>query len=120
MIMGTLLAGVCGLKLYTQGRNTRLDVPRRIYLIEERERLVARLRMMNRYTIISGAPLLAGVLLYFAASTKSPLHYAIVATLTVLLCIAAWWGADRRYNRNLRQLVEEIDRQLAEIDPNFG
>ena len=120
VIMATLLGAVCGLKLYAQGRNTRFDVSRRIYLTEERERLVARLRMINRYTIMSGAPLLAGVLLYFAASTKSPLHYAIVATVTVLSCIAAWWGADRGYNRNLRRLVEEIDSQLAEIDADSG
>ncbi len=116
VMVATLLGGVCGLRLYRQGRHARLDVSRRIFLTEERERLVARLRMVNRYTIIAGAPLVAGVLLQIAAYTKSPLHYAIIVTVTVFLCIVTWWRADQGYNRNLRRLVGEIDRQLADID----
>lgn len=114
VIMSSLIAGVCWLKLYRQGRHARLDVSRRIYLTEERERLVARLRMINRYTIITGAPLLAGVLLYFA--TKPPLQYALIVTLAVLSCIVAWRRADSGYNKDLRQLVKELDSQLAELD----
>ncbi len=114
VIMASLIAGVCWLKLYKHGRHARLDVPRRIFLTQERERLVARLRMINRYTIITGAPLLAGVLLYFA--TKSPLQYALIVTLAVLSCIVAWRRADSGYTKDLRQLVMEIDSQLAEMD----
>ncbi len=116
VIVASLLGGVCALKLYRQGRNTRLDVSRRIYLTAERERLVTRLRMLNRCTIIAGAPLLAGILLQIAVYTKSPLEYATIVTLTLLLCIAAAWSADRKYKKGLRQLVKELDSQLAEID----
>jgi hypothetical protein len=115
MIAGIALEALCFLRLYLQGRRIRFDLPRENFLVEERRRLRIRIRILKREAMWCCAPMIIGVLLYFAWQIKSAIEFVICFCLLVVACGAAWWNSARKHGRELESLLNEIDQELAQI-----
>ena len=115
LIVGTALEIVCYVRLRFQDRQTRFDLPRRTFLIEERRKLAARLRIMGRDIAWSAVPLFGGALLYFLWPLKSVAEIALGIGLLAVAAILTYGTGLRRARRDVEALVRELDRDLADL-----
>ncbi len=115
MVAGTVLVAACTLSLYLPGRRIRFDLPREEFLVQERKRLRARIRILHREGLWAWAPLIAGMLIYFASLIKSVVAFAVCVLILVIGCGAAWWFSTRRHGKALQSLLDEIELELAQL-----
>jgi hypothetical protein len=116
--MGVLLQMACVARLYLPGRRICFDLPREAFLAEERKRLRARIRILGHEVWWGFIPMIVGASLWIGRHLKSIAEFASFAGMLAALCGAAWWISYKRQEEDLRDLLREIEQELAQIGPS--
>lgn len=97
-------------------RETRPELPRKEYLADQREKILARIRLVRRNMMWLLMPSFAGFLLWEIVQAHSKLEVLLLVNIAVIGCIAAIWLGWRHLTKELLPVLEEIDRELTAPD----
>jgi hypothetical protein len=99
-------------------RVKRFDLPKKSFLLMEREKVDAQIRLMRRYTSWVFIPMLGGGILYFVSmnptTSESILFIGVLAGFSAL----GSWVQKRKIRTELLPFRDEINRHLREFNGN--
>jgi amino acid transporter len=116
VMAGVVLNVISFLVLRLGDRGRRYELPVRTFLIEERRRIEARIRVIRLSTTWYAVPMLAGAVLYSASAGAPPPQMAIITGAMVAVVSYIGWVNRRRIYTQLAPSRDEIDRELAELE----
>lgn len=115
IMIGAFLEVTSCLTLYFPFHRKCYELPRREFLEREREMIMARIRVWRRGVSWYALPIIVGASLWATARAESIQQAAGVIGMIVLLAVYGPWIGHRRITRELRPVLEEIDRELEEL-----
>src|SRR5262245_11109149 len=99
-------------------RVKRFDLPKKSFLLMERDKVDAQIRLMRRYTSWVFIPMLAGGILYFVSmNPTAPQTIRLVAGLGGFSALGNW-VQQRKIRTELLPFRDEINRHLREFNGN--
>lgn len=114
--IGAFLEAMTCLTLYFPFQEKRYELCRREFLARERALILARIRVWRGNTGWYVLPMALGGLLWAVARAYSIGQSVAVISLLALTLMANTWIGRRRIDRDLRPVLDDIDRELEELD----
>jgi len=97
-------------------RGERFDLPRNEFLLREKKRIEARIRLVKGSLTWLSVPMLAGCILYAASVVKNMGELLSCVALLAFMWGIAFWVNARRVRKHLAPLLVEINWMLSEAD----
>jgi hypothetical protein len=99
-------------------RVKRFDLPKKSFLLMERDKVDAQIRLMRRYTSSVFIPMLAGGVLYFVSMNPTTSEAILFVGGLVGFSALGSWVQKRKIRTELLPFRDEINRHLREFNGN--
>jgi hypothetical protein len=116
IMIGAFLEAMTCFALYFPFQAKRYELSRREYLARERALIAARIRAWERNARWHVLPMALGAFLWAMARAGSTGQTVFAISMIALTLLAGTWMGRRRIDRDLRPALDEIDRELEELD----
>lgn len=116
IMIGAFLEATTCFALYFPLQAKRYELSRAGFLARERAMIMARIRAWKRNTGFNVLPMALGAFLWAVTRTGSMGQTVTVVAMIALTVLASAWMGRRRIDRDLRPALDEIDRELEELD----
>jgi len=99
-------------------RVKRFDLPKKSFLLMERDKVDAQIRLMRRYTSWLFIPMLGGGILYFVSMNPTISEAILFVTGLGGFSALGSWVQNRKIRTELLPFRDEINRHLREFNGN--
>jgi hypothetical protein len=114
MLLGSALMLAGSIILKYRLRVSHPELPRKEFLAEQRRKISARIALLQNNMTWFLIPAMLGFLLWQVTLSHSIQMKIVLIILAALACVGAFWCGRWQIRRELRPMLEEIDRELDE------